>query len=61
MKEELLVSRLSAVPMRVMMRSTGTSDAKDAGTWHPIWAITTATATCCSHVDLPLMLGPVIT
>jgi len=54
-------ARLSLAPMRVKMRSTSGIRADAAGTKQPQWASSTISAVWRRNVDLPAMLGPVIT
>ena len=54
-------ARSSAAPMRVRIRSTGPTRAALAGTKLPQRASSTTSATERMKVDLPPMLGPVIT
>jgi len=60
MKVERPEARSSEAPMRVKMASTGPIRALVAGTKQPTWASSTISATWRIVVDLPPMLGPVI-
>ncbi len=61
MKVERPRARLSEAPMRVKMRSINGNCALSAGTNEPSWAINAIRAACLRYVDLPPILGPVIT
>ena len=61
MKVDSPRARLSDAPTRVNTRSTMPTRARRAGTNEPICAMTTMSAVCRITVDLPAMLGPVIT
>ncbi len=61
MKVDWPRARLSLAPTRVKIRSTTPMRAALAGTRLPIWAISTISATWRMKVDLPAMLGPVMT
>ena len=61
MKVERPPAKSSDAPMRVKIRSTGPIRAKLAGTKLPMRAINTINAVCRMKVDLPPMLGPVMT
>ena len=60
MKVERPRARLSEAPTRLNKRSTIPTWARFAGTKAPAWASTAMSAVCLRNVDLPPMLGPVI-
>ena len=60
MKVDWPWARLSEAPTRQKTRSTSPTLARAAGTKEPIWARMAISAVWRRTVDLPAMLGPVI-